>query len=769
MQGFVSSWEQLRRQATDRRVAGYDRGDQIGLGAESVLEDDTEHSWKEHGSGSSVGAGSEQHGRSLDMPYYRVALQVPSPVMSSSDSALRLVEEPKLVQFYGGVGAKAGGAKAGGASKATESSQEPSMVDAYGGCAVCTSVDDSARTFERRPLERPRFRMPAVWRTTEYRHERLRTRLIPSLTAALDHCSCSCDDNGVPGQHSRTTTASLLLCRAAAHEAADHPLAALEDYVDAWILDRFERDFEEDGIDRRDVEPEAERQEGAASETISDTLNSSTATEIGPATKSLRSPLMARLSAAVATKEDALGDEAQLLGCFAHGLDYVDGIGSSLLAERAESVEGTHQDAVGEKYAATRGEHRLGQLLLDAARKARVDREMARQQRLSPPALAASDLHSEGSDETSDDEGIGDALRSSKPPATPNWTPPRSSRATDGAQSARVARGDRLAASRPRPGSLPSSPQVRRVASYDTLSYDLRREWHESTHRRTSSSRMLAAFSQPSAAAVQEWRRAGESRSPTPLNAMDAQLPSYGIGGSDPSTGGSAGPPEDEPTGPESLLSLEEWLNTMLSAQQQQQQQHMQPPATPDPSDPSTLTESASAGATPAVATSDASNALNAVTVSTAEDEMMLAESALRLAGTLADPNIPFTTLEWRLGGGSTSSSAQNAKDRADSLESVPENAGSPPTPSPTAATPGTDRDIDSSTGSAADADATAADTAGARAPSSAAATRPAADLSTPIPSWQRGLRPSLRSVLPTAGGGAIAASEVCLRLIMRE
>ena len=72
----------------------------------------------------------------------------------------------------------------------------------------------------------PEFNAPAGWSTPEYRHARV-ARLVNGLTATL----CT-----------RPNAANLYLCRAVANETCEEPLAALQDYVRAWCLDRFLRE-----------------------------------------------------------------------------------------------------------------------------------------------------------------------------------------------------------------------------------------------------------------------------------------------------------------------------------------------------------------------------------------------------------------------------------------------------------------------------------------------------------------------------------------------
>jgi hypothetical protein len=72
----------------------------------------------------------------------------------------------------------------------------------------------------------PEFTAPAKWAAVEFWHARV-SRLVDGLTATL----CT-----------RPKAANLYLCRAAANEKSEQPLAALQDYVRAWCLDRFLRD-----------------------------------------------------------------------------------------------------------------------------------------------------------------------------------------------------------------------------------------------------------------------------------------------------------------------------------------------------------------------------------------------------------------------------------------------------------------------------------------------------------------------------------------------
>ena len=82
------------------------------------------------------------------------------------------------------------------------------------------------RMVSSRNVAPPMFQAPPDWRTPQFRQSRL-NHLISGLTATL----CA-----------RPNDANLHLCRAAANEAAEQPLDALQDYVRAWCLDRFLRD-----------------------------------------------------------------------------------------------------------------------------------------------------------------------------------------------------------------------------------------------------------------------------------------------------------------------------------------------------------------------------------------------------------------------------------------------------------------------------------------------------------------------------------------------
>lgn len=72
----------------------------------------------------------------------------------------------------------------------------------------------------------PKFKAPVKWSSIEFLHARA-CRLVDGLTATL----CT-----------RPNAAHLHVCRAAAHETSRQPLAALQDYIRAWCLDRFLRD-----------------------------------------------------------------------------------------------------------------------------------------------------------------------------------------------------------------------------------------------------------------------------------------------------------------------------------------------------------------------------------------------------------------------------------------------------------------------------------------------------------------------------------------------
>ena len=97
---------------------------------------------------------------------------------------------------------------------------EPEQLSYFSPANACDKLD----SVDTKVLT-PRFNAPVQWSSVDFWHGRV-SRLVDGLTATL----CT-----------RPKAAYLHLCRAAAYENSEQPLAALQDYVRAWCLDRFLR------------------------------------------------------------------------------------------------------------------------------------------------------------------------------------------------------------------------------------------------------------------------------------------------------------------------------------------------------------------------------------------------------------------------------------------------------------------------------------------------------------------------------------------------
>ena len=97
---------------------------------------------------------------------------------------------------------------------------EPEQLSYFRPANACDALDSGDTK-----LLALKFNAPAQWSSVDFWHARV-SRLVAGLTATL----CT-----------RPKAAHLHLYRAAAYESLDQPLAALQDYVRAWCLDRFLR------------------------------------------------------------------------------------------------------------------------------------------------------------------------------------------------------------------------------------------------------------------------------------------------------------------------------------------------------------------------------------------------------------------------------------------------------------------------------------------------------------------------------------------------